>query len=197
MKIVPVELIGQRAKLIPLEVSHTKGLFEAGRNPEIWQYMLMKIESLDDMKRLVEEALFAKAKGLEFPFVIIDRKTDRIVGSTRFLEISSQNRNLEIGWTWLSSDVWRTRINTECKYLLLRHCFEMLSSIRVQLKTDARNVRSQRAIERIGAVKEGVLRCHRILPDGFIRDSVYYSIISEEWPMVKKRLEGLLDRGSK
>jgi RimJ/RimL family protein N-acetyltransferase len=91
--------------------------------------------------------------------------------------------------------VWRTAVNTECKYLLLRHCFETLGMIRVQLKTDARNLRSQRAIERLGAVREGVLRHHRVLPDGYLRDSVYYSILSGEWPAVRARLEGLLRRG--
>ncbi len=99
---------------------------------------------------------------------------------------------MEIGWTWLARDAWRTPINTECKYLLLRHCFEDLGMVRVQVKTDARNVRAQRAIERLGALREGVLRRHRILPDGYIRNSVYYSILDAEWPAVKARLEGLL-----
>jgi len=114
------------------------------------------------------------------------------VGSTRFLNISIQNRNLEIGSTWLSPTVWRTRINTECKYLLLKHCFETLGTIRVQLKTDSRNVRSQRSIERLGAVKEGVLRNHMIMPDGYLRDSVVYSIIDKEWVQVKNKLESML-----
>src|SRR5699024_2902682 len=112
--------------------------------------------------------------------------------STRFLNISIPNSNLEIGWTWLSPKVWRTSINTECKYLLLKHCFEMLGAIRVQLKTDSRNVRSQQAIERIGAVKEGVLRNHMVMSDGFLRHSVYYSVIDQEWSLVKDKLERML-----
>jgi RimJ/RimL family protein N-acetyltransferase len=188
------ELIGQRVKLIPLEENHIKGLFTAGQFSDIWSYMPMKIETIDDMTQLVQEALSAKEKGQEFPFVIIDLENDRIVGSTRFLDISSVNKNLEIGWTWLSPDVWRTQINTEMKYILFRYCFEVLSTLRVQLKADGRNLRSQSAIERIGATKEGVLRRNRIMYDGYVRDSVYYSILAEEWPSVKHRIEQLLVR---
>jgi RimJ/RimL family protein N-acetyltransferase len=190
----PIVLIGSRAKLTPMESSHVAALYEAGRSPEIWPYMPMWIRTVDDMHRLVREALRARERGSEFPFVIIDQETGRIAGSTRFLEITPTHRGIEIGWTWLSPDAWRSSINTECKYLLLRHCFEVLGAIRVQLKTDARNVRSQTAIERIGGVREGVLRHHRIMPDGYLRDSVYYSILVEEWPAVKARLEGYLGR---
>ncbi len=181
--------------LVPMEVSHIQALFEAGQSPEIWPYMPMWVRTLDDMRRLVGEALGARERGTEFPFVIFERPLNRIVGSTRFLEITPAHRRIEIGWTWLSPDVWRTPINTECKYLLLRHCFETLGTIRVQLKTDARNVRSQAAIERIGGVREGLLRHHRVMPDGYLRDSVYYSILVEEWPAVKARLEGWLRKG--
>jgi RimJ/RimL family protein N-acetyltransferase len=123
------------------------------------------------------------------PFVIIDKESQKIVGSTRFYDISVPNKGLEIGSTWLTPAMWRTSVNTECKYLLLKHCFETIGTIRVQFKTDSRNIRSQRAIERLGAVKEGVLRNHMILPDDYVRDSVYYSIIDREWPVVKLRLE--------
>jgi RimJ/RimL family protein N-acetyltransferase len=114
---------------------------------------------------------------------------NRAIGSTRYLDIQTQNRGLEIGWSWLTPTVQRTGVNTECKYLLLRHAFEQLGMIRVQLKTDSRNLQSQRAIERLGAVKEGTLRNHMILPDGYYRHSVYYSIIESEWPTVKAGLE--------
>lgn len=124
--------------------------------------------------------------------MIYDKQLDQIVGSTSFLSISIPNRNLEIGYTWLTPTVWRTRVNTECKYLLLKHCFETLKTIRVQLKTDRRNVRSQRAIERIGAIKEGTLRNQMIMPDGYLRDSVLYSIIDQEWASVKRKLERML-----
>jgi N-acetyltransferase len=188
----PVVLTGARAKLIPMDQSHVGALYEAGRSPEIWPYMPMSVKTAEDMRCLVREALQAQERGTEFPFVIVDQERTRVVGSTRFLEITPAHRGIEIGWTWLSPVVWRTSINTECKYLLLRHCFEVLGAIRVQLKTDARNIRSQTAIERLGAVREGVLRHHRIMPDGYLRDSVYYSILAEEWPGVRTRLDGHL-----
>ena len=167
-------------------------MFEAGNYPEIWTYMPQNSSSLEDMEEIVEGALAQMVTGAELPFSIVDQMSGKIVGSTRFLDISPANRSLEIGWTWLTPEVWRTRINTECKYLLLKHCFETLGTIRVQLKTDSRNLRSQAAMERIGAIREGVLRKHRILPDGYIRDSVYFSIVDDEWPKVKARLEAML-----
>ena len=174
----PVDLVGEHVALVPMEDAHVDDLYDAGRSPEIWPYMPMQVGGRDDMVRLVRDALRARAQGQELPFVIRDRRSGRIVGSTRFLDITPAHRNIEIGWTWLEPAVWRTPINTECKYLLTRHCFETLKMIRVQLKTDARNTRSQRAIERLGAVREGVLRHHRIMPDGYLRDSVYYSILA-------------------
>src|SRR5699024_8727811 len=141
----------QTCALPILEVNHIQELFDAGNTPNIWSYMPIKVQSIEDMRYLVNGALQAREQGTEFPFVIFDKDSGEIVGSTRFLNISIPNSNLEIGWTWLSPKVWRTSINTECKYLLLKHCFEMLGAIRVQLKTDSRNVRSQQAIERIGA----------------------------------------------
>lgn len=188
----PVELKGIHARLIPLDIQHLEDLFAAGISSDIWTYMPIVIHSLDDMHWLVSEALQAQKKGGELPFVIIDQKTDSVVGSTRLLDLTPIHRNAEIGWTWLNPAVWRSPINTECKYLLLCHCFETLDLVRVMLKTDARNIRSQNAIERLGGRKEGVLRKHRILPDGYIRDTVVYSIIREEWPEVKARLESFL-----
>lgn len=188
-------LTGKRAKLVPMAASHSEGLYEASRNPEIWTYMTLPMRDPADMERLVREALQARAQGSEFPFVIVDQETERIVGSTRFMEITPAHRALEIGWTWLSPDVWRTRINTECKYLLLSYGFETLQAIRIQLKTDSRNLRSQQAIERLGAVREGVLRHHRLLPDGYRRDTVYFSILEAEWPAIKARLEHFLALG--
>ncbi len=192
----PVTLVGARAKLVPMARSHADALFRAGRSPEIWPYMPIWVNTPEDMRRLVEEAVSAKEDGGELPFVIIDLGSGHVVGSTRLFEFSPAHRHVEIGWTWLAPEVWRTSINTECKYLLLRHCFETLHLIRVQLKTDTRNLQSQRAIERIGAVREGALRHHRIMPDGYLRDSVYYSILAEEWPAVKARLEGWLGKGA-
>ncbi len=190
----PVLLTGEEVELRPLAMEHAEALWEAGSDPVIWSYMPSAVQTLAQMEIWISEALKAAASGLEMPFVIWRRSEERFVGSTRFMDISAAHRGLEIGATWHSPGVWRTRVNTECKYLLLRHAFETLGAIRVQLKTDARNERSQRAIERIGGVREGVLRRHRILWDGYIRDSVYYSVIDEEWPAVKARLEEMLAR---
>lgn len=180
--------------LLPMDITHVTGLFEAGRNPEIWTYLPMRVATIEDAERFVHQALEAREQGIEYPFVVFDQLTQRIVGSTRFCDIQAANRNLEIGWTWYSPDVWRTCINTECKYLLLRYCFETLDLLRVQLKTDSRNLRSQQAIERIGGIREGVLRRHRIMYDGYVRDSVYFSILADEWLGVKKRLESMLQK---
>ncbi|CAM3463548.1 MULTISPECIES: GNAT family N-acetyltransferase [Saccharibacillus] len=189
MEITPVTLVGKRARIQPMEERHAEALFEAGRDPSIWTYMPMSIRSPEHMRELVRQALAAKKDGSEFPYVIVDRESGEVVGSTRFLAVSRPNRSLEIGWTWLSPAVWRTSVNTECKFLLLRHAFETLGAIRVQIKTDRRNLRSQQAIERLGATKEGVLRKHVILHDGYVRDSVFYAILDEEWAAVKSGLE--------
>ena len=133
-------------------------------------------------------------EGQLIPFVIVRRSDERAVGMTSYMNIALNDRALEIGGTWLSPEAWRTAVNTECKYLLLRHAFEELGCIRVQLKTDLRNERSQRAIERIGAVREGVLRNHMLLPDGTVRSSVFFSILADEWARVKARLEEMLAR---
>ncbi|SEN00126.1 GNAT family N-acetyltransferase [Lihuaxuella thermophila] len=193
MDVRPIDLEGNRVRLVPLQSHHTEALFRAGNHPEIWTYMTRPMTRLEDMENLVTEALAHQAEGTELPFVVIDKENGEVIGSTRFLSISPANRSLEIGSTWYTPRVWRTRVNTECKYLLLSHCFEKLHTVRVQIKTDARNLRAQKAIERLGAVKEGILRNERILYNGYIRDAVYYSIIDEEWPRVKKRLENLLN----
>lgn len=189
-----VTLEGARARLEPLAFAHAPDLLEAGREPEIWLYMpIPPFQSLDDAKSFVEKAQVNARSGNEIPFAIVDRASGRAVGSTRYLDIRRADRGLEIGWTWLGASARRTAVNTECKYLLLRHAFEALGAVRVQLKTDARNVRSQNAIERIGAKREGVLRKHMIRAhDGFIRDSAMFSIVDDEWPAVKARLEDML-----
>jgi N-acetyltransferase len=186
------EFVGKRVTLRPLQAEDAEALYEAGRDPDIWTYMTSKIQTRADMDKFVMTALKNYESATEIPFVVIDNESGALLGSTRYLDISMANRGLEIGFTWLSPQVWRTRVNTECKYLLMKHAFETLSFIRVQWKTDSRNIRSQQAIERLGAVREGVLRKHRILSDGYVRDSVYYSVIAEEWPAVKARLEAFL-----
>ena len=152
------------------------------------------INTLEDMRGWVLDILSRAEKGTDLPFVAIHLASGRVAGATRYLNIMPNDRGLEIGGTWYGPEFQRTVVNTECKYLLLRHAFETLGCIRVQFKTDLRNERSQKAIERIGAVKEGVLRNHMILPDGHIRHSVFYSVLDTEWPEVKKRLEEMMRR---
>jgi len=198
MNLDPVTLTGHRAQLIPLDRAHYPSLFEAGQHAEIWTYLsLQTLPTRERLERYLDSALADHAgtddAPITLPFTILDQETGNFVGSTRLFDISPAHRRGEIGHTWLTPSVWRTRINTECKYLLLRHAFEELKMIRVQLKTDLRNTRSQAAIERLGAVKEGVLRNHVILPDGYIRHSVMYSITDAEWPKVKTHLEKFLN----
>ena len=193
MKPEPIILEGNSARLEPLDAKHAEALFAIGQDKEIWRYLLRpKLESVADAQGFVAEALRVAATGSQLPFTIVDLKSNRVAGSTRYLDIRCSDRAIEIGSTWLGRDFQRTAINTECKYLLLRHAFDELGAVRVTLKTDSRNEQSQRAIERLGAVREGVLRKHMVLWDGYVRDTVYYSILDTEWPQIKKRLEKLL-----
>lgn len=191
----PVTLQGKHVRLEPMTEEHIHGLAEIGSGQTFWDFMLYgDINTEDDMRNWVRDILSRAEKGTDLPFVAIHLDSRRVAGATRYLNIMPKDRGLEIGGTWYGLDFQRTPVNTECKYLLLHHAFEDLGCIRVQLKTDSRNERSQRAIERIGAVKEGVLRNHMILPDGRYRHSVFYSILDTEWPAVKKRLEEMMNR---
>lgn len=193
MNIQPITLTGRHVRLEPLSEAHVPDLAAVGLDPEVWRYMLYgDIDSEAKMLGFVRDLLARQARGTDLPFAVIDLASGRAVGCTRYMDIRPHDRGLEIGGTWYGAAFRRTAVNTESKHLLLCHAFEMLGCIRVQFKTDLRNERSQRAIERLGAVKEGILRNHMITPDGTIRDSVYYSIIDSEWPAVKARLEGWL-----
>lgn len=187
----PDGLVGNRAKIIPLETSHYAALWEliSDDYEQIFEHYSHKIRSLADLQTTYNQVL---ADTTQLPFVIIDQNSNKIVGATSFLDIQVHNKALEIGRTWLHPKVWATHLNTECKYLLLKYCFEVLKTVRVQIKTDLTNVRSQRAIEKIGATREGVLRAHIIREDETLRDSVYYSILATEWKNVKEKLEQLL-----
>lgn len=186
----PVTLEDDRVRLEPLGEQHAADLLDVGRDPRIWAVTVRgPFVDVEDVKAWMADA---NANPDHIPFAVIDKIQDKAVGSTRFLEIRRPHRALEIGWTWYGVASQRTHINTTCKLLLLRHAFEDLGAQRVQLKTDRRNEVSQRAIERIGGVREGVLRKHVILWDGYVRDSVYYSILDDEWPSVKQRLTTLL-----
>ena len=195
MEVKPIVLTGTHVRLEPMSEAHVEGLAEIGVGQPFWDFMLYgNISTVDDMRTWVQDILARETKGTDLPFVAVHLESGRVAGATRYLNIVPQDRGLEIGGTWYGPDFQRTPVNTECKYLLLRHAFETLNCIRVQLKTDLWNERSQKAIERIGAVKEGVLRNHMILPDGRYRDSVYYSILDTEWAGVKARLEEMMTR---
>ncbi|MDM5186454.1 GNAT family protein [Bacillus sp. DX4.1] len=185
-------IINERAALRLISRSDVNSLYEIfDKNKEVWTYLTSKMDSRQDMESYVETAIIQYEKGIELPFVVVDQKINEIVGSTRLYSISKESQTVELGHTWYHPSVQRTSINTECKYVLLRYAFEELKMLRVQIKTDLRNEKAQRAIERLGAVKEGVLRNERKLPNGHVRDAVVYSIIASEWPSVK---EGLLQK---
>ena len=195
MEVKPVTLTGRFVRLEPLSEEHVPGLTAIGLEDDIWRYMpygFMHDEA--DIGRWVQQMLELRAEGADMPFAVIDLGSGCVAGATRYMEIRPVHRGLEIGGTWYGAAHRRTRVNTESKYLLFEHAFERLHCIRVQLKTDSRNERSQRAIERLGAVKEGLLRNHLILPDGHVRHSVYYSILDSEWPEAKVRLQEMLAR---
>ncbi len=195
VEVKPVVLTGKHVRLEPLSEAHVPGLTEIGSGQDFWNFMLYgDIQTEADMRNWVLDIMARGKRGTDLPFAVIHLASGRAAGATRYLNILPRDRGLEIGGTWYGTEFQRTAVNTECKYLLLTHAFETLGCIRVQLKTDLLNVRSQKAIERIGAVREGVLRNHMILPDGRIRHSVFYSIIDSEWEGVKKRLEEMLIR---
>lgn len=195
LEIKPVVLTGRHVRLEPMTEDHSPGLAEIGAGQSFWDFMVYgDITSVDDMHNWVLDILSRARRGTDLPFVAIHLPSGRVAGAMRYLNIMPKDRGLEIGGTWYGQEFQRTAVNTECKYLLLQHAFETLGCIRVQLKTDLRNERSQKAIERIGAVKEGVLRNHMILPDGRYRHSVFYSILDTEWPDVKKKLQQMMER---
>ncbi|MED3804277.1 GNAT family protein [Lysinibacillus xylanilyticus] len=190
MKFIALE--NEVVLLKPLEHEDMQGLLGAASYPEIWSHMSTTIEKMADVNNFVDNALETKREKTEFPFVVVDKKSGQIIGSTRFMDIDETHKRLEIGTTWITPAFWRTAINTNCKYLLLQYCFEVLNLQRVQIKTDHENLRSQKAIERLGATKEGVLRNHMVRKDGTIRHTVMYSITQQEWPQVKNHLQQLL-----
>lgn len=186
----PIELEGVYVRLEVPKERHVPDLTAAAQGDKIWDYMPFgPFKTQEDMRAHVIKRLEQMEEGEIVPFVIVRKGDERAVGMTSYLNIMRSDMGLEIGATWLMLEAWRTVVNSECKYLLLRHAFESIGCVRVQLKTDARNIRAQRAIERLGALKEGVLRKHMLTRGGYIRDTVYYSIIDSEWPMVKARLE--------
>lgn len=188
----PVTLSGAHVRLEPLTWQHFPDLCEVGLDPDLWKWTPRAVRTPEEMRSYVEEALKGQEQGTALPFVTIERISGKIIGSTRYGNIDMTHKGVEIGWTWIAKEWQRTAINTEAKYLMLRHAFESLGCIRVQLKTDSLNERSRAAILRIGAREEGIFRNHMITCTGRVRNTVYYSIINADWPVVKARLEEYL-----
>jgi len=192
--LTPPTLAGRHVRLVPLTLHHVPALWEVGSEEEIWRWTLNQILSEAEMRRYVRAALEKQAAGGAIPFATTDAATGRVIGSTRFHNIDPVNRRVEIGYTWIGGAWRRTPANTEAKYLMLRHAFESLGCVRVELRTDALNTRSRSAILRIGAKEEGTLRRHLLTDSGRFRDTVYFSILDDEWPAVKQHLEDQLAR---
>jgi RimJ/RimL family protein N-acetyltransferase len=189
-----VVLAGERVRLEPMRMEHLEDLAAVAFEPAIWRWMPMQMETTEQLQLWMQQAMDQAAKGRALPWVTRslvdgDGSSGKVVGSTRFMDIETQHRTLEIGGTWLAPDWQRSGINVEAKFLQLRYAFEELGAIRVALKTHHENLRSQSAIEALGAAREGVFRNHMIMPDNSYRHTVWYSITAEEWPGVKSRLQ--------
>jgi len=192
MVVEPVTLQGQFVRLEPLKIEHVDVLWSVGQDPDLWKWTPYHIKTREEMHTYIQAALDGQELGTALPFVTIEQATDRVVGSTRFGNIDAPNHRAEIGWTWIGQPWQRTAVNTEAKFLLLQHAFEVWRCIRVELKTDVLNERSRAAILRIGAKQEGIFRHHMITDSGRLRDTIYFSIINDEWPAVKERLQAKL-----
>jgi RimJ/RimL family protein N-acetyltransferase len=192
MRLEPVTLEGRNVRLEPLAASHHAALCEVGLDAELWRLIPYRVSTQDEMRDYIDSALEAQAAGTAIPFATVERASGRVIGSTRYMNIDTANRRVEIGSTWLANPWQRTAMNTEAKYLMLRHAFETLGCVRVELKTDALNQQSRQAILRIGAREEGTLRQHMVTWSGRLRDTVYFSILDSEWPGVKADLESKL-----
>ena len=194
MVVEPVTLQGKYVRLEPLSMDHLDQLWAIGQDQDLWKWISYQINTPDEMRTYIKTALDWQAIGTALPFVTIWQATNEVVGSTRFGNIDTGNHRVEIGWTWIGKPWQRTPVNTEAKFLMLQHAFEVWHCIRVELKTDKLNARSRAAILRIGAKEEGTFRHHVITESGRLRDSVYFSIIDTEWPEVKARLLKMLAR---
>ncbi len=194
MNIAPVVLEGRHVRLVPLTREHIPGLCAVGLVEELWRWIPIPVQTEADMAEYVEIALKEREAGISLPFAQLEAGTGKVIGSTRYANIERLHRRVEIGWTWIGRDWQRSAINTEAKYLLLRHAFESLGCRRVELKTDSLNAKSRAAILRIGAQQEGIFRNHMSTASGRVRNTVYFSVIDSEWPEVKAGLERKLAR---
>lgn len=188
---LPVILEGRIVRLEPLRREHAPLLWDAAKDSvaELFRWIPFSMRTLEDFEVSVDKILQEQERGLSVPFATLERSSGRVIGSTRFMNMDLPNRRVEIGSTWIATPWQRTAVNTEAKYLMLRHAFEAWKCLRVELKTDALNQKSRNAILRLGAKEEGTLRQHMVTWDGRQRDSVYFSILDTEWPEVKARLE--------
>ena len=189
-------LTGVAVRLEPLHETHLEALYRIGLEPSVTRFMPVQLRTREQMSAWVRDAVAARAAGTAIPFVMLltEAGGETVVGTTRYMAIDRKNRHMEIGSTWIGRPWQRTAVNTEAKYLMLRHAFEKLGCLRIEFKTDSLNERSRAALLRIGAVEEGVFRSHVITDEGRIRHSVYFSMTVDEWPGVRRRLEALLER---
>ncbi len=187
----PITLTGNKVVLVPLDSSHFPALLEIAKQEAIWQHMAIDGTNSDHFLLELKAALLSRANGEQYTFTIIDRLNGNVIGATRFLNVFPQHKKLEIGWTWYDPKYWGTGYNTECKLLLLTYCFEHLKTVRVQLITSEKNIRSRTAILKIGASYEGLMRKERVRMDGSYRNTVIFSIIDDEWPDRKQKLENM------
>lgn len=188
----PTSLEGRDVRLVPLGLEQVDALCAVGLDADIWRWMPVTVSDRAGMERFVQESLDMQQAGTGLPFAMVLRETGHVIGSTRFMNAVAEHRRVEIGGTWIAPEWQRSRMNTEAKYLMLRHAFERLGCLRVEFKTHVDNARSRSAILRLGAVEEGTFRKHMVQGDGSIRDTVYFSIVDDEWPTVKARLESRL-----
>ncbi len=194
IRVEPAVLEGEHLRLEPLSLAHHDGLCEIGLVEQLWRWIPKQVLTPEDMRAYIELALTERANGVSMPFAQIEKSSGRVIGSTRYMNIDKTHRRLEIGCTWIAPAWQRTAINTESKYLLMRHAFEDLGCMRVELKTDSLNEKSRAAILRIGAKQEGIFRNHMITDSGRVRHTVYFSVIDSEWAGVKAELERRLGR---
>jgi len=192
----PVVLKGEHVRLVPLHSDHFPALLKIATHPAIWEHLPFDGTQSEILKSELQFAILCRVKGEQYPFSIFENKTDKIVGSTRWFDIHPQHKKLEIGWTWMSPEYWGSGLNTEAQLLQLQFCFEQLKTQRVQLKTRATNLRSIKAIEKIGAIFEGTMRKDRMMSNGEPRNSCMFSIIDDEWPDIKLKLQKMLGRSS-
>ena len=194
LRLEPVTLEGRRVRLVPLELGHVPALAGVALDPAIWQWTLARPSDEADLRAWAEAAIAARGAGTELPFTTLEASTGRAIGSSRYMNIVLEHRRLEIGWTWVAPSWQRTGANREAKLLMLSHAFDTLGCRRVEFKTDSRNEPSRAALLGIGAQFEGIFRNHMVMPSGPMRHSAYYSVIDDEWPAVRARLEASLAR---